>query len=342
MNLLSYNCQGLGNDPAVVKLKKLLRREDAEVVVLQETKLSGREMEAVTGRLDGYEGLYGDSIGKKAGVAILWRSDLSVALVSSSAHHIDVEIEGLFSCNKWRLTGFYGWADNERKHLSWELLREIRGFSNLPWMVIGDFNQILFEGEKKGGAPRAQSEMNDFRKTMDDCNPTDLGYIGNPFTWWNKRGEPDDIVERLDRAIVSPEWVELFPSFMLHHLARDSSDHIPIKVMRQHNGTRGKKRQYKFEDMWTSSETCEGVIRDAWGNDGSTVMGLTVISKIEKCARDLMAWSRTEFGDIGRRLCEARKRMMFLDKCNPTAEMVQERRRLCAEVDSLVAQEETY
>ncbi|KAK9732895.1 hypothetical protein RND81_04G030600 [Saponaria officinalis] len=133
MNLLSYNCQGLGNNPAVVSLKKLLNKEDVDMAVLVETKLNKTEMKGVARRLGDYEGIYGDSVGRKAGVSIIWRrQSMNVNFISSSAHHVDIEISGLFSDEKWRLTGFYGWAESDNKNLSWKLLRDIKDLSNLP------------------------------------------------------------------------------------------------------------------------------------------------------------------------------------------------------------------
>ncbi|KAK9674044.1 hypothetical protein RND81_12G207200 [Saponaria officinalis] len=288
MNLLSYNCQGLGDDPTVVSLKKLLAKEHFDVAVLVETKLSKLEMEGVVGRLRDFEGVYGDSVGRKAGVAIIWRQGVDVTFISSSAHHVDVEITGLFSEVRWRLTGFYGWEDNEEKHLSWQLLRDLKGLSALPWLVIGDFNQILYKREKKGGAPRAQKDMDEFRHAMDDCGLMDIGFSRETFTWWNKRSEPDDIFERLDRGIATPEWVDIFPALSLVHLDKDRSDHTLSKLCRMTRGTVRKKRRFKFEDLWVSSKNCEKVIKEAWGSTTSTIGEGEVVTKIDNCAKALI------------------------------------------------------
>lgn len=41
---------------------------------------------------------------------------------------------------------------------------------------------------------------------MDDNDLIDIGYVGYPFTWNNKRGGRANIRMRLDRAIVNPRW----------------------------------------------------------------------------------------------------------------------------------------
>ncbi|XP_074297839.1 uncharacterized protein LOC141628625 [Silene latifolia] len=230
MSLLCYNCRGLGNDPAVVRLRGLLQRENADMVILMETKLSGEEMRKVIVRLGGYEEVGTDSIGRSAGVALLWKEGVEVDVISTSAHHLDVFVKGLFGVDVWRLTGFYGWARHEDKWRSWQLLRELHTMSNLPWVVIGDFNEILFEHEKSGGNTREQSVMDAFREVTDECSLIDIGYNGNPFTWWNMRGEYEAVFERLDRALVTPPFLEYCPTIMLKHLEFDKSNHVPIKL----------------------------------------------------------------------------------------------------------------
>lgn len=53
----------------------------------------------------------------------------------------------------WRVTGIYGWLGNCDKYLTWELLLKLKEESNLPYLVPGDLNDILFCGNKQGKAP---------------------------------------------------------------------------------------------------------------------------------------------------------------------------------------------
>ncbi|KAK9741228.1 hypothetical protein RND81_03G090600 [Saponaria officinalis] len=184
--------------------------------------------------------------------------------------------------------------------------------------------------------------MNDFRSAIDDCGLLDLGYVGDPFTWWNKQSEPNDIYEGLDRALVKPDWVDLHPTLLLHHLARESSDHNPIKISRPTNTSRRKRRYFKFEDVWVTSANCEEVVRDAWTDHVATNGDAPEVMKIKRCAAALTKWSWEEFGDITKKLSKARKRLAFIDSCRPTEDMVTERRNICSEIDKLLTQEEIY
>jgi hypothetical protein len=99
-------------------------------------------------------------------------------------------------------------------------------------MCIGDFNEIMFSFEKQGGAPRPQSQMNNFRNALDFCNLQDLGFEGDIFTWRNNKFCVDGYIrERLDRAVASPTWRARFPGFKVIHGDPEHSDHRPVLVL---------------------------------------------------------------------------------------------------------------
>ena len=50
----------------------------------------------------------------------------------------------------WRLTGSYGEPSWDKRHLSWQYIRDLHNPSSLPWLVVGDFNEIVLCVEKEG------------------------------------------------------------------------------------------------------------------------------------------------------------------------------------------------
>lgn len=56
----------------------------------------------------------------------------------------------------WRLTGFYGEAKRELRYQSWELLDWLSAQSSLPWLCVGDFNEVLEASEQFGGNVRLE------------------------------------------------------------------------------------------------------------------------------------------------------------------------------------------
>lgn len=92
------------------------------------------------------------------------------------------------------ISGFF-WALFESKNnATWNLLRRLKLERSCPWLVSGDFNEILYSCENIGGAPRDERRMNAFRDVLEDCELVDVG------TWERGNLKETNIRERLDRG----------------------------------------------------------------------------------------------------------------------------------------------
>ena len=80
--------------------------------------------------------------------------------------------------NVWRFTGMYGEPRWQDKHLIWQRLRDLHAIADMPWLVMGDLNEILYAFEKEGGNPRPSHFMQAFREALTGCNLDDCGYVG--------------------------------------------------------------------------------------------------------------------------------------------------------------------
>jgi hypothetical protein len=82
---------------------------------------------------------------------MLWRKDTRIVEKGVTENFIDVIIQGDV---EWRLTSIYGEPRWEHKDKTWEALRSLNGMMEKSWLVLGYFNEILFNHEKEGGHPR--------------------------------------------------------------------------------------------------------------------------------------------------------------------------------------------
>lgn len=101
----------------------------------------------------------------------------------------------------------------------------------MPWVYIGDYNEILSSSEKQGHRPRHPRFMEEFRSALLHCGLVDVGYQGN--TWRNGRQGEAFVQERLNRACAIIEWRKLFPQAIVRHLQASYSDHDPILLILQ-------------------------------------------------------------------------------------------------------------
>lgn len=51
------------------------------------------------------------------------------------------------------------------------------------WILVGDFNELLSNDEKSGGATRSDSSFWDFRDLVQNCKLREVIYTGNCLSW---------------------------------------------------------------------------------------------------------------------------------------------------------------
>lgn len=130
----------------------------------------------------------------------------------------------------WRLTGYYGYPERDKRHLLWNLLRHLASTHNLPWLCMGDYNDLLSPYDKKGRVPHLNWLYRGFREATLDCNLTDIPIEGYPFTWSRGRGTEEFVEERLDRAMGILALHNNFPRTRLYNKVAPVSDHSPFVI----------------------------------------------------------------------------------------------------------------
>ena len=99
-------------------------------------------------------------------------------MVDHSRYYIDVVITEL-GAEPWRLSCIYGEAQVAERHKTWGALRSLALQSSLPWVVAGDFNEVLFHSEYEGVGQRSQAQLDSFREALDVCGLADIGHTGS-------------------------------------------------------------------------------------------------------------------------------------------------------------------
>lgn len=193
-----------------------------KILFLMETKKTIDEMKKIQANLHYQLMLVVHCFQRAGGLAMSWKGEVNLHIQAYSLNHIDAHIMNELN-SPWRITGFYGRLEEHRKHESWGYLRHLHSSSMLPWLCIGDFNEILTSDEKQGRIPRPIQQMEEFHNVLLQSELIDLGYNGNKFTWRNGQLGEAFVQERLDRACATIRWRALFPVarlFIFKHLIR--------------------------------------------------------------------------------------------------------------------------
>ena len=338
MNLLSFNCRGGGNPRTAGEIVTLVQSHSPTLVFLCETRQKKEKIKRLRGRL-GLRGFAGmDSEGLSGGLALFWHETMEVEVLEVTDRYIDVLVRLSDDEPQWRLTCVYGEPRVENRHLMWTKLCDLHGLFDLPWIVAGDFNECLWSFEHFSATPRAESQMLAFRDTLEVCGLVDLGFSGVPHTYDNKRAGSANVKVRLDRAVATNTWRNLFPHYSVKHVVSPCSDHLAIVVRGEPKESNvGKKRCKQYEIMWERNHALPEIIQNAW----ETVGELHDLGDVEKALGKTMSmlqdWSRSKFGSVREELQKSRSQLEELMHMNADR---QEIRRITDLMNELLYREE--
>ena len=172
-----------------------------------------------------------DIIGYVGGLWILWKSEeVEILPLSSTKQEIHVTVKVCSSNLTWLLSTIYASLRLAERRILWENLKTVAHLHNLPWLMLGDFNEVLYDDDKFGGNHVNLNKALEFKDCLDECNMVDLGFVGPKFTWTNRKPISSLILERIDRCFANLVWRILYPEALVTHLPRTFSDHCPVLI----------------------------------------------------------------------------------------------------------------
>ncbi|KAL8462960.1 hypothetical protein ACS0TY_033824 [Phlomoides rotata] len=168
-----------------------------------------------------------------------------------------------------------------------------------PWLVGGDFNEIRFASEKKGGNRRPLWQMMEFQSVLDEMG---LYASGPKFTWYGKRRGGESILEKLDRFVANEERNRLFPEAKAANQKFYGSDHravvIQLKSEPQKQEPRNSNRFF-FENKWLLEKDYKNMVIDAWKTGREQV---SLPEKIQKCCSHIQNWAKQHVDSIPKKI----------------------------------------
>ena len=188
MRILVWNCRGAGNPNFRRNFAELIRSHRPSIAVLVETRISGHRAEDISSNLGFNSVCRSEAVGFRGGIWLLWNSgeiSLDVLMVTDQAIHASIQVSP--SQPQWLLSAVYANPNLETRLKFWDHLVNFASTHSVPWVVAGDFNDILSSHEKLSSTPANSRRMNAFHNCLDACNLLDLGFNGPRFTWTNKK-----------------------------------------------------------------------------------------------------------------------------------------------------------
>lgn len=290
MNLLSWNCRGMGNPRAVRVFGDLLKSRNPDFVFLCETLVDASVINNLVDRFGFHNSFVVDRTGRGGGLAIMWKKSVLCQVLDSSSNHINLNIMDGVNIS-WRLTCFYGFPERTHRQESWEFLRSLASNITIPWCVFGDFNDMLFASDKQGTHPHPQSLLNGFRLAIEDCGFSELSLNGGAFTWEKSKGSSNWVREKLDTAFANAQWWRKFPLCNLSVTHTIYSDHDPIILEPLVVTWSRKQFRFKFENTWLNEPSFKNKVATYW----KSIPPMQMLPKLLSVSSFMVKWGRNFF-----------------------------------------------
>ncbi|WOK94328.1 hypothetical protein Cni_G03030 [Canna indica] len=268
-----------------------------------------------------WNGLFMPGDGRAGGLVIAWKTkvmDIKLIHKCSQAIHVSVCLQGK---EPWFLTGIYASTCPEERKVLWQYLKN-QNIENVPWLLMGDFNCIEKQEDKKGGRSfLLGSSLRMFNEVCLDVGFIDLGFSGPRYTWCNNRMGKKKIVARLDRFYANGDWMAKYSNAMVYHLDKLASDHRPIMLdTREDVGKIRRTRRFIFELYWKN----QGIFnfdKDMWGDK---VLQANPPVHFENClnylGKDLDQWSKSNIGSLELMLKHIMEELKILENIDEKGE----------------------
>ncbi|XP_077226384.1 uncharacterized protein LOC143862957 [Tasmannia lanceolata] len=229
---------------------------------------------------------------------IIWNPNLvQVRILQEANQFMHCEVRFLQTNITLLVTSVYALNRGTERRVLWNHLSLIARSVSLPWIIMGDFNIIRFASEFLGGTGPSARDMEDFNSWIDECSVSDLRSFGQTLSWNNQSNENNWKFRRLDRVLVSEEWLYQYPSSFASYLHPGLSDHTPITIQ-LNQSPQIPKPPFKFFSMWLEDLSVFEVVERAWNIeiDGSPLF--IVVKKLKEVKGSLKIWNREVFGRI--------------------------------------------
>ncbi|XP_074305161.1 uncharacterized protein LOC141640174 [Silene latifolia] len=128
--------------------------------------------------------------------------------------------------------------------------------------------------------------------------------MGSEFPWSNKQGSDTRTWARLDRVLVNPAWLAIFPASYALSLPPGLSDHSPLMVSVASDSP--VKRRFSFLNAWQDHPDYQSLIQSAWNTPCYGTPMYQLFFKLKSVKSSLQQLHKRNFSNITERVQELR------------------------------------
>jgi hypothetical protein len=120
----------------------------------------------------------------------------------------------------------------------------------------------------------------------------DLPILGRRFTWFHTNGST---MSRIDRVLMSDDWLRIWANPSLWVLPRTVSDHCPLVI--RYNSADWGPRPFRFNNHWLLNKNFNGLVEEYWmGCNFTGWMAYILKEKLKGLKTRIKEWNRETYG----------------------------------------------
>ena len=154
MKMIAWNCQGAGNEMFRAHAYELHRRHRPNILIIIEPRISEARAQGVIDTLPYSHSSRVDPVGFSGGIWLLWNEgpSFNVEIITSSEHSIHALIKVHSPSLSFLFTAVYAPPQFNKRKPFWDYLQNLAVNISLPWLLLGDFNDMISEDESLEGS----------------------------------------------------------------------------------------------------------------------------------------------------------------------------------------------
>ncbi|XP_070022230.1 uncharacterized protein [Nicotiana sylvestris] len=194
------------------------------------------------------------------------------------------------------VTVIYGYNTCEQRKYLWGTLKELAQGINMPWLIVGDFNAVLYPQDKLFGNPVQYVEIKDFTDYIHDLLLNEVKWPGDYYTWTNEQQSSDRICSRLDKAFGNHEWMMRWGYKVMEYDVPLISDHAPVFFSLKINQS-NVKVPFKIFNSWAEHNNLV-IVEKIWQQRFTTWKMRNIWMKLKALKPLLKQLNNKEFKSI--------------------------------------------
>eukprot|EP00253_Pinus_taeda_P005862 PITA_05862 len=258
----------MGSSLKTNAIRDLLKSEQPDLLLLQETKISEQEFQNHIKKIKKYAGTTTSVAGASGGIGTLWdKNKWEIKEKKAYSWWIRTDIWDKATKEDYIIYNIYAPNHYRDKASCWDTITsDLMTVQGRNIFLRGDLNLIRNADEKLGGNFYADPSRDSLEAIIQTHNLVDIPPLNGRFTWSNKRIGNSNIKERLDRILVQERIVARFSNIQSKILLGYFSDHKPVALILDKGKNLGPL-PFKYNKAWDSKEEFRALVKEQWAKE---------------------------------------------------------------------------